>query len=60
MDDEAHFLRGQAKRCRSLIAGLNDARTISAMQLLADDYDERARKLNPPELSSATKPDPPI
>ena len=39
------WLRHQAEHCRQLALGVNDDQTITALLAMAQEYDERANKV---------------
>lgn len=39
---EAADLREEAKRCRRLAEGINDAKTLETLRRMAEDYEKRA------------------
>lgn len=42
---QAERLKAEAQRCRRLAQGINDARTVKTLKLMADEYDGKARAL---------------
>ena len=40
------WLRHQAEHCRQLALGVNDDQTITALLAMAQEYDERANKVD--------------
>jgi hypothetical protein len=42
---QAEFLRSQARRCRRLAASVGDAQTAETLNLMAEEYDDKARLL---------------
>ena len=40
------WLRHQAEHCRQLALGVNDDQTITALLVMAQEYDERANKVD--------------
>ena len=49
MSEDAAFLREQARRCRRLARDISAPDVVRTLTLLADDYDARAEKLEPPQ-----------
>lgn len=48
MREDAAYLREQASRCRRLARAVDAPDVIRTLNLMADDYDARADKLEPP------------
>jgi hypothetical protein len=42
---QAEFLRSQARRCRRLAASVGDTQTAETLNLMAEEYDDKARLL---------------
>jgi hypothetical protein len=47
MSEDAAFLREQARRCRRLARDISTPDVVRTLLLMADDYDDRADKLEP-------------
>ena len=45
MSEDAAFLREQARRCRRLARAISTPDVVRTLTLMADDYDERAKRL---------------
>jgi PAS domain-containing protein len=49
---QAEALRAQALRCRRLAATITDARTLTTLRLMAEDFEEKARCMSGDRLDS--------
>ena len=49
MSEDAAFLREQARRCRRLARAVSTPDVVRTLTLMADEYEERAEKLEKPK-----------
>jgi hypothetical protein len=56
---DSAFLREQAAKCRRLAAAVTDIEAAAALRTLADDYEQRADRLDGAPPGGTLKPDMP-